>query len=92
MASVGGANSFTLQPVSVEGQIGLNVVATVTGLEFNPVVPVRHYRQHRRYNQLDISRHRDERISDRMATRLGGLIFARKKQECFSDPDVRFGH
>ena len=36
---VGGANSFALQPVSVEGQIGLNVVATVTGLELHPVVP-----------------------------------------------------
>ncbi|HET7381230.1 MAG TPA: DUF992 domain-containing protein [Pseudolabrys sp.] len=48
---VGGANSFTLQPVSVEGQIGLNVVATVTGLELHPVVPVRHYRQHRRYRR-----------------------------------------
>ena len=48
---VGGANSFALQPVSVEGQIGLNVVATVTGLELHPVVPVRHYRQHRRYRR-----------------------------------------
>jgi hypothetical protein len=48
---VGGANSFTLQPVSVEGQIGLNVVATVTGLELHPVVPVRHYRQHRRHRR-----------------------------------------
>ena len=39
---VGGANSFALQPISVEGQIGLNVVATVTGLELRPVVPRRH--------------------------------------------------
>ena len=29
---VGGLNSFALQPISVEGQTGLNVVATVTGL------------------------------------------------------------
>ena len=29
---VGGANSFTLQPLSVQGELGLNVVATVTGL------------------------------------------------------------
>ena len=50
---VGGTNSFALQPVSVEGQIGLNVVATVTGLELRPVVPspVRHYRHHRRYRR-----------------------------------------
>jgi hypothetical protein len=51
---VGGANSLTLQPVSVEGQTGLNVVATVTGLELRPVVPspVRHHhRHHRRYRR-----------------------------------------
>jgi hypothetical protein len=49
---VGGLNSFALQPVSVEGQIGLNVVATVTGLELHSVVPVpvRHHRHHRRYH------------------------------------------
>lgn len=48
---VGGFNnSFALQPVSVEGQTGLNVVATVTGLALRPVVPshVRHHRHHRR--------------------------------------------
>ena len=46
---VGGLNdSFALQPVSVEGQTGLNVIATVTGLDLRPVVPVRHYRRHRR--------------------------------------------
>ena len=46
---VGGlANSVALQPVSVEGETGLNVVATVTGLELHPVAPVR-YRHHRRY-------------------------------------------
>jgi hypothetical protein len=37
-ALVGGsANSFALQPVSAEGQIGLNVSAGVTGLELQPV-------------------------------------------------------
>jgi hypothetical protein len=42
---VGGLNnSFALQPVSVEGQTGLNVVATVTGLDLQPVRPVRHRR------------------------------------------------
>jgi hypothetical protein len=46
---VGGLNnSFALQPVSFEGQTGLNVVATVTGLELRPVVRVRHHRHRRR--------------------------------------------
>jgi len=45
---VGGLNnSFALQPVSFEGQTGLNVIATVTGLELRPVVRVRHHRQRR---------------------------------------------
>jgi hypothetical protein len=50
---VGGLNSFALQPISVEGQTGFNVVATVTGLELRPVVPspVRHHRHHRRYRR-----------------------------------------
>jgi len=46
---VGGlGNSFTLQPISVEGQGGLNVIATVTGLELRPVVPVVRHRRARR--------------------------------------------
>jgi Protein of unknown function (DUF992) len=45
---VGGSNSFALQPVSVEGQAGLNLIATATQLELHPVVPVHHYR-HRRH-------------------------------------------
>jgi hypothetical protein len=46
---VGGLNnSFALQPVSVEGQTGLNVIATVTGLELRPVVPA-HRHRHRRH-------------------------------------------
>ncbi|MGC2825230.1 MAG: DUF992 domain-containing protein [Pseudolabrys sp.] len=46
---VGGLNnSFALQPISVEGQTGLNVIATVTGLDLRPVMPVRYHRQHRR--------------------------------------------
>jgi hypothetical protein len=45
---VGGLNnSFALQPLSVEGQTGLNVIATVTGLDLRPAAPVRH-RRHRR--------------------------------------------
>jgi len=46
---VGGLNnSFALQPVSFEGQTGLNVIATVTGLELRAVVPARRHR-HRRH-------------------------------------------
>lgn len=46
---VGGLNnSFALQPISVEGGLGLNVIATVTGLELRPVKPARHHRRHRR--------------------------------------------
>ena len=43
---LGGGNSFALQPLSVEGETGLNVVATVTGLELRPVGPRRHHRRH----------------------------------------------
>ena len=46
---VGGANSFTLQPLSVQGEVGLNVVATVTGLNLEPVLPARHHRHYRRH-------------------------------------------
>ena len=43
---VGGLNnSFALQPISVEGGGGLNVIATVTGLELRPVKPARHHRR-----------------------------------------------
>ena len=46
---VGGFNnSLALQPISLEGQTGLNVIATVTGLDLRPVTPVRHHRRHRR--------------------------------------------
>lgn len=48
---VGANNSFALQPVSVEGQSGLNVVATATQLELRPVaLPVHHYRHHRHHH------------------------------------------
>ena len=47
---LGGNNSFALQPVSVEGQSGLNVVATATQLKLHPLtVPIHHYRHHRHY-------------------------------------------
>jgi hypothetical protein len=35
-ALVGGANNITLQPISVEGQTGLNIAAGVAGLTLNP--------------------------------------------------------
>jgi hypothetical protein len=42
---VGGSSSFALQPISVEGQSGFNVVATATTLELHAVAaPVHHYR------------------------------------------------
>jgi hypothetical protein len=45
---VGGLNnSFALQPVSLQGETGLNVVATVTGLDLQSVKPVRHHRRNR---------------------------------------------
>jgi hypothetical protein len=49
-ALVGGLpNSITLQPVSVEGETGLNARATVTGLWLQSVAPVRKkYRRHRK--------------------------------------------
>jgi Protein of unknown function (DUF992) len=44
---VGGfPNAFTLQPVSLEGEAGLNVVATVTGLRLTSVVHRQRSRRH----------------------------------------------
>lgn len=49
---VGGLNnSFALQPLSLQGETGLNVVATVTGLELRAEGPVRRHRHHRRAHQ-----------------------------------------
>jgi hypothetical protein len=45
---VGANNSFALQPVSVEGQTGLNVVAAATQVDLQPVLPVHHYRHRHR--------------------------------------------
>jgi Protein of unknown function (DUF992) len=45
---VGGNNSFALQPVSVEGQSGLNVVATATELELHAVAVPAHRVKYRR--------------------------------------------
>jgi hypothetical protein len=50
---VGGrANSVALQPISVQGQTGLNVAAGIAGLELEPVLfgnPRRHLQRHRRH-------------------------------------------
>jgi hypothetical protein len=52
---VGGpTNSYALQPISVQGQTGLNVAAGVAGLELQPVRfahggPRRHYHRHRHH-------------------------------------------
>src|SRR6266478_10205468 len=50
---VGGpANAYALQPISVQGQTGLNVAAGVAGLELEPVrfgAPRRHVHRHRRH-------------------------------------------
>jgi uncharacterized protein DUF992 len=51
---VGGPqNSYALQPISVQGQTGLNVAAGVADIELQPVVahggPRRHMQRHRRH-------------------------------------------
>jgi hypothetical protein len=46
---VGGpANSYALQPVSVQGMTGLNVTAGIADIELQPYVPAGH-RRHRRH-------------------------------------------
>lgn len=46
----GPSNAYALQPVSVQGQTGLNVAAGIADIELRPVGPIRgrHYRRHRR--------------------------------------------
>ena len=45
---VGGLNNaFALQPLSLQGQTGLAVVATITGMELQPAKPMRHHKPHR---------------------------------------------
>jgi len=50
---VGGpANAYALQPISVQGQTGLNVAAGIAGIELQPYVPAgprQHHRHHRRH-------------------------------------------
>lgn len=49
---VGGpANAYALQPISLQGQTGLNVAAGIADIELQPFrghAPRRHYRHHRR--------------------------------------------
>jgi hypothetical protein len=47
---LGGNNSLALQPVSVEGQSGLNVVATATQLEVHPAAVSTHHYRHRHHH------------------------------------------
>jgi hypothetical protein len=48
----GSANSFALQPLSLQGQTGLNVTGGIVGLELRPAVfeTRRHHRRHRRHH------------------------------------------
>jgi hypothetical protein len=48
---VGGpANSYALQPISLQGQTGLNVAAGIAGLELEAVGPGPHWRHHYRHH------------------------------------------
>jgi len=49
----GNGNQYSLQPLSVQGQTGLNVAAGIVSLELTPAAPVRgrrHMRHHRRHH------------------------------------------
>ncbi len=46
---VGGpANAYALQPISVQGQTGLNVAAGIADIQLQPYRPMRNARYHRR--------------------------------------------
>jgi hypothetical protein len=48
----GSANAFSLQPLSLQGQTGLNVTAGIADLQLRPAdlrAPRRHVRHHRRH-------------------------------------------
>ncbi len=45
----GNGNAYTLQPVSVQGQTGLNVASGIVNLTLEPVAPVRGHRHHRHH-------------------------------------------
>jgi len=45
---VGGLNNaFALQPLSLQGQTGLDVVATITGMDLQSAKPMRHHKRRR---------------------------------------------
>jgi len=49
---VGGpANSYALQPISLQGQTGLNVAAGIAGLDLEAVGPGPHWRHHYRHHR-----------------------------------------
>ena len=45
----GAANAYALQPISVQGQTGINVAAGVADIELQPYQPGRSVRHHRRH-------------------------------------------
>jgi hypothetical protein len=48
---VGGqANSYSLQPISIQGQTGLNIASGIVQLDLQPVAPVRGHKRHRRHH------------------------------------------
>lgn len=47
---LGSANAISLQPLSVQGELGFNVAGTVTEMNLTPVSP-RHHRYHRRHRR-----------------------------------------
>ena len=50
---LGNGNSYALQPISVQGQTGLNVATGIVSLELTPAAPVRgrrHMHHHRRHH------------------------------------------
>ncbi|WP_371421152.1 DUF992 domain-containing protein [Tardiphaga sp.] len=48
---VGGqGNTYSLQPISVQGQTGLNVASGIVQLDLQPAAPVRGHKRHRRHH------------------------------------------
>jgi hypothetical protein len=47
----GSSNSFALQPISLQGQTGLNVSGGIVGLTLQPVEYVRPHRRHHRHHK-----------------------------------------
>jgi hypothetical protein len=45
----GNGNAYTLQPISLQGQTGLNVAAGIASIDLQPAAPVRGGRHHRRH-------------------------------------------